>query len=264
MKPLAAAALAAVLTAAGCAAGPHGGPTRSLVVEGWAPLQASGRPDALRRAVADAQRRAVEQAGGVEIAAISLIDDALMSRQRLSSTTRGTVRRFKVLEERTEDGMLKVQVRAEVELESKDSPRKPGWTPGTGPKAYLSVLAGDEKIEAEAQAAFLRAWTSYGGEAAQSPADADLSLRISVETRIVPEPRVKPFVSVRARVSMSATPAAGGGAQWAVAREASALGLDEIDARARAIEAAAAAAAEAAAQDLPSRLWLQARVAGRP
>ncbi|OGR46668.1 MAG: hypothetical protein A2X37_09955 [Elusimicrobia bacterium GWA2_66_18] len=266
MKRLAAAALAAALTATGCAAGPKGGPTRSLVVEGWAPLQSSGRPDARRRAVADAQRRAVEEAGGVEIASISLVDDAAMSRQRLSSTAHGTVRRFKVLSERDEDGMLKVQVRAEVVLEPQDGVRRPGWFPGTGPQAYIAAaaLADDEGLETAAKAAFIRAWTRFGGEVAGSLKTADLALRIAVETRPVDEPRVRPFVSARARFSISATQGGAGAASWAVVREAAALGLDVRDARARALEAAASAAAEAAACDLPSHLWLQARATGRP
>lgn len=256
MKGIAAAALAAALTAAGCATGSKEGPTRTLVVEGWAPLQTSERASARRQALADAQRRAVEEGAGVEIASISLIDDAAMLRQRLSSTARGTIRRFKVLGEKVENGMLKVRARVEVSPEPANGARRLGWAPGTGPKAAL------EPGSAPAEA-FTRAWTRHGGEVAGSPEEADLILKTSVETLLVPEPRLKPFVSVRARFRLSASPAPAGGSQWAVVREAAALGLDERDARTRALELAAAAAAEAAARELPSRLWLQARVAGR-
>ena len=257
MKRSAAAAVLAALLASGCATGPKGNPTRSLVVEGWAPLQSGGRPDARRQAVADAQRKAVEEAAGVEIAAISLVDDAAMTRQRLSSTSRGTVRRFKVLSERAEDGMLKVSVRAEVEMPLKDAVRKPGWAPGTGPKAYIEAsLDETAQMQAAAQGAFIRAWTGFGGEVADSRKTADLILRSSVETRAVSEPRVKPFVSARARFLLSASQAGAGGTQWAVAREAASLGLDAPDAGRRALEAA-----EAAAKELPSHLWLSARVA---
>lgn len=263
MNRFAAAALAAALTASGCATGPKGNPTRSLVVEGWAPLRAENRPEVRRQAVADAQRKAVEEAAGVEIAAISLVDDAAMSRQRLSSTTRGTVRGYKIISERAEDGMLKVRVRAEVEMPGKDGARKPGWAPGTGPKAYIEASLNDAtSTQAAAQGAFIRAWTSFGGEVAASRATADLILRSSAQTRSIDEPRVKPFVSARARFSLSASQAGGaGGTQWAVAREAGALGLDARDAGSRAMEAAAAAVAEAAAKELPSHLWLSARVA---
>lgn len=262
MNRFAAAAAAAALAAAGCATATKGPPTRSLVVEGWAPLKPEGLPDARRQAVADAQRKAVEEAAGVEIAAVSLVDDAAMSRQRLSSTSRGTVRGYQVLSELAEDGMLKVKVRAEVEMAPKDGARKPGWTPGTGPKAYIEAPLDDAaQLQAAAQGAFLRAWTGYGGEAASSRETADLILRSSVETRAVSEPRVRPYVSARARFALSASPAGGGGTQWAVAREAASLGVDERDASDRALEAAAAAAALAAAQDLPSRLWLSSGAA---
>ncbi len=263
MKRFAAAAVLAALTASGCAAGPRGNRTRSLIVEGWAPLRLESRPEVLRRAVADAQRKAVEEAAGVEIAAISLVDDAAMSRQRLSSTTRGTVRRYQVLSERAEDGMLKVRIRAEVELPPLDGARKPGWAPGTGPKAYIEapLLAGSEAVEAAAQGAFIRAWTHYGGEVAVSRETADLILRSSAQTRAVDEPRVRPFVSARARFSLSASQAGAGGAQWSIAREAASLGLDAQDAQSRALEAAASSAAEVAANELPSHLWLSARAA---
>ncbi|OGS37613.1 MAG: hypothetical protein A2506_07280 [Elusimicrobia bacterium RIFOXYD12_FULL_66_9] len=261
MNRFAAVALLAAMTASGCATGPKGIPTRSLVVEGWAPLRNESRPEARRQAVADAQRKAVEEAAGVEIAAISLVDDAAMSRQRLSSTSRGSVRSFKVLSERAEDGMLKVRLRAVVEMPGKDDVRKPGWAPGTGPKAYIEASIDETtSAQAEAQGAFIRAWTSYGGEVASSRGSADLILRSSVETHEVDEPRVRPYVSARARFSLSASQAgASGGTQWAVAREAASLGLDARDAGSRAVEAAAAAAAEAAAKELPSHLWLSAR-----
>lgn len=258
-----AALLLAALMASGCATGPRGARTRSLVVEGWAPLQGQSRPDALRQAVADAQRKAVEEAGGVEIAAVSLVDDAAMSRQRLSSTVRGAVSRFKVLSEHEEDGMLKVKVRAEVELTDKEHARKPGWTPGTGPRAYIEApLDENDPRAAAAQGAFIRAWTSYGGEVASSRKTADLILRASARTFPVEEPRVKPFFSARALYSLSASQAAAsGGTQWAVEREAASLGLDSRDASDRALQAAAAAVALAAAEDLPSHLWLSARTA---
>lgn len=157
--------------------------------------------------------------------------------------------------------MLKVKVRAIVEMPGKDEERKPGWAPGTGPKAYIEAPLDDvDKTQASAQGAFIRAWTAYGGEVAASRKTADMILRTTVETHAVVEPRVKPYVSARARFSLSAEPAAGaGGTQWAVAREAASLGLDADDANSRALEAAAAAVALAAAQELPSRLWLSSR-----
>jgi hypothetical protein len=249
MKRFAAAALAAVLTA-GCAAGTRGVPARSVVVEGWAPLGSLPRPEARRRALADAQRRAVEEAAGVEVAAVATVDGASSVRERVSTRGLGTVRRFTVLGEEASEGMLKLRVRAVVELPRAGAPARIGWIPGTGPVAKISAREG-------AGEAFTAAWTAYGGGVAAAGARGDLLLRVTASARTVDEPRVRPLVSVRVRLSASA--AGTGGTVWAATRESAALGVDAEQASARALARAADALARAAATDLPARLWLQAR-----
>jgi len=259
MKWAAAAAVAAALSATGCAAGPRAG-TRTVVVEGWAPLSARTRPEARRQAVADAQRRAVEEVSGVEVASVASLDDAGYLRERVSTAGRGSLRGSRVLGESVRDGMLSVRVRAEVEVPKPGQVRRPGWIAGTGPRARF-VAAGEGG--AAAKAALRRAWTAYGGTGAGDDGAADLVLIAAVEDAVVEEPRLKPFVAVRVRLTADAAHASGGAALWSASRESSALGLDARQARGRALEAAADAVARVAAEELPSRLWLTARRDGR-
>ncbi|MFI5346586.1 MAG: hypothetical protein ACHQ51_09455 [Elusimicrobiota bacterium] len=252
MRPAAAAALAAVLTATGCAAGPRAG-TRTVVVEGWAPLGARTRQEARRGAIADAQRRAMEEAAGVEVSAVSTVDDAGSVRERVSTTGRGTVRSSRVVAERVSEGMLVVRVNAVVELPKAGEVRRAGWIPGTGPRAR--VVSGSSA----AAAALRRDWTAYGGACAGDDSSPELILRAAVESAVVDEPRLRPYVVVRVRLTLEATPARGGSVLWSASRESSAMGVDAVQARARALDAAAEGAIRAAADDLPARLWLTAR-----
>lgn len=249
MKRLAAAALAAVLTA-GCATGTRRVPARSVVVEGWAPLGSLPRPEARRRALADAQRRAVEEAAGVEVASVATVDGASQVRERVSTRGLGRVRRFTVLGESVAEGMLRLRVRALVEMPEAGAPARLGWIPGTGPTAKVAGETG-------AREAFTAAWTSYGGGVAAGDGGADLRFRLTAAVRTVDEPRVRPLVSVRVRLTASASGA--GGEVWSASRESAALGGDPEQAASRAMARAAEAVARAAATDLPARLWLQAR-----
>ncbi len=261
MRRAAAAALAAVLTT-GCATGTTKVPARSVIVEGWAPVGDAPRPLTLRRALADARRRAVEEAGGVEVASVSTVDDAARVRERVSTTARGRVTAFDVLSEETHEGMLKVLVRARVEAPVAGAARRIGWIPGTGPSAAVVTVASDPAAADAVRSAFVAAWTSYGGEAAAEGSAGDLLLRVTAVRRVIDEPRVRPFVSVRVRLTATAS-SAGGATVWAGARECAALGLDEGQAAERAANDAAEALARAAAEGLPARVWLSARVTER-
>jgi hypothetical protein len=247
-------ALAAVLMT-GCAAGTRGVAARSVVVEGWAPLGTLPRPEARRRALADAQRRAVEEVAGVEIAAVSTVDGAARVRERLSSVALGSVRRFAVLGEDAADGILRLRVRAEVELRRKEAAHRIGWIPGTGPSADVA--------QSPAREAFVAAWTTYGGESAVAGTGGDVKIRLAQTQERVDEPRVRPFVSVRVRLTASVIRGEGGGEVWAATRESAALGCDFRQARERAERQAAEAVARAAAEELPARLWLDTRVTQR-
>lgn len=257
MKRAAAAALAVVLMA-GCAGGVRKDLARTVVVEGWAPIGSLPRPEARRRALADAQRRAVEQAAGVEVASVSVVDDASRVRERVSTAARGTVTSFKVLRETVVDGVLRLTVRAEVERLPGSARGRIGWIHGSGPRAAVTVAAPDAAAAESAKDAFLAGWTSYGGSTAAADAEGDFKLRLAASESVIVEPRLRPFVSVRVRLAATASDAAGG-AVWAASRESAALGADSRAARERALKDAGAALAKAAAEDLPARLWLTAR-----
>lgn len=116
-------ALAAALLAA-CA---HRGPaSRAVTAEGWAPVGPEGRAHARERALADAQRRAVESAAGVRLEARSRVSGSVALEQEVETRSRGSLESWEALEEREEDGLLRVRVRAVV---------SPGAAPGRGPVA---------------------------------------------------------------------------------------------------------------------------------
>lgn len=217
-------ALLAALFLGGCSSLPARPAGRAVVVEGWAALGEDGRAEARRRAVADALRRAVEESAGVEIAASTVVENAAAARSSVRATARGRVRRSEVLEEGESEGLLKVRIRAVVSAVDASGPGR----------AYLA---------GGADAAWGRAWTAGGGELAASAEEADVILRGAFTVRDVDEPRVRPYVSVRARAEL--TLERPGGERRTAAREASALGLDLREARGAALDASALAAVRA-------------------
>jgi hypothetical protein len=127
----------------------------------------------------------------------------------------------------------------------------------------VRVVAAGAASGESAHDAFVSAWTTYGGEAAGEDETGDLLLRMTAAQCVVDEPRVRPFVSVRVRLTVAAAHSAGGGTVWSAAREVAALGVDEREAGDRAMQEAARALARAAAEELPARMWSSARVTER-
>ncbi len=241
MKILATAA--AVLALTGCAGG-AATRAREVTAEGWAPLGADGASDARRRALDDALRRAVEQGGGVEVAALTLTDDGAVTRERLSTTSRGVMDGYRVLSERREAGAVAVTVRAKVRQAPLTPRETGGWPPGTGPRLFLAGAGAPERES------LLRAWRQRGGTVAPSAGEAELILSAEIDASAQHEPRVRPFVSWRARVRLTRADADG----WTLTRETAALGLDAGQARERAVEEASVAVVAALAA-LPPTAW---------
>lgn len=111
------AGLAVLLLLAGCAHGParRGGPERvSVTVEGWSAVVPSDPLGTARRALAEAQRQAVEKVMGVSLRARTRVEQALAVEQRIWSDAEGRILSYEVLGEREEGGFHKTRIRALV------------------------------------------------------------------------------------------------------------------------------------------------------
>lgn len=229
------ATLALLLAAGGCATVPASGDGRKTVeAEGWG----SDAPSAL----ADAQKRAVEKALGVSIAASTRVEAAVAVRRRIWADSAGRVKSWTVLGERNAGGLLVVRIRAVVVRLAEGEP--------IPPPAATTV-----RIEASGPAAEgLRAGFGARGFTLVEKGGAFI-VRGSGNARLLRDARTAPFVSGRGRVTVSVTDAATGGVVWERSIEAGALDADALTASALAVASAAEAGGRDAADGLSRALW---------
>ncbi|MBI3553331.1 MAG: hypothetical protein HY077_12625 [Elusimicrobia bacterium] len=232
-----------VLSLAGCAAlspRPRG---ETVTAEGWAALDAKDPCGTKARALAEAQRRAVEKAAGVTVRARTTVEAAVELKQKITADARGRIERFEVLEEKREDGFLKVRIRALLVLEP--APEKQDAFP---PDLKFAL-----EVPAEAAQALRQGLLDRGGILASAEAKPDLLIRGKAQTKPFRDPRVRPFFSSRASLTVEAVDAATGTVLWTKTQEAAALGSDPESASASAV--ASASASLAAADELARVLW---------
>lgn len=245
--------LALAVLLSGCAATRHSR-ARVVEVEGWAALEA---PQARTRALAEALRRAAEEAAGVTVSAVTAVDQSARVRQQVRTASGGRVTRFEALEERVEGGFLKARVRAWVAPAGEADPGQAAlpWPSGGPPRLALSLRSrGERAVETVARGLALEGFPPHS---AGEP--ADLLVQGVVETVRIPERRIEPMASCLTRLTVAASDPGSGAVVWAKTLEASALGVDESEAHTHALEAAAAAFAAAAAKELPEALWKRLR-----
>ncbi|MFI5349567.1 MAG: hypothetical protein ACHQ2Z_08495 [Elusimicrobiota bacterium] len=236
-----------LLSTAGCA-GPdpraaYGRREISVVAEGWAPLVDGDTPSARRRALAEAQKKAVEKAVGVTVRARTRVDDAVNVKQSIEANLGGTIRRYEVTSEGEEGGFFKVRIRAVVIYQE----MKPDLPERSASR--LSIHISSEK----AAGAVRSALSSRDYELLDDDARADVAVTGVVETRGLADPRLGGFYSYTAKVSLTAANLRSG----KVTRfesEASSVDLDEHAACDRALEKAGDDAGAALASSLSERL----------
>jgi hypothetical protein len=245
--------LAAVLLA-GCAGWPRtvGGET-AVVAEGWAPADAKDPDGARRRALADAQKKAVERVSGVAVSALTRVRDSSALRQKITAEVRGYVSRYDVLDEREEEGFCKVRIRAFVRP---DGPPRPAGPPPTDARFTLAARGTglyDEDLGASASAAVRRELLAQSFEIDGS---SD-SWAIKVDAAVVPvmDARLGSFHSARAHVGLRVLEPRTHSVVWETSQEASALGSDPASAALAAAQAAGALAGRQAAGEVPEVLW---------
>ncbi len=267
--------LAALLIAAGCSHGrlkPGPGEQGEVIEsEGWSPSDG----DLLKsrqRALAEAQRKAVERVVGVFISAKTRVDAAVHVDSRIMANVEGYIRKYDVLEERNEAGFFKMRIRALVlyrkigddlrELGLLRPPPPPG-NPRVSVLLKPDGAAGSGSLAARGVRTALveRGFAVIDGEGAY-----DLAVTGDADAHPIEDSRLAGFRSFRARVSLQASKMGSSQLLSRKTQEASALDPSPEVARAKALDVAGAMAGEALAAELSkalaSRIEVRLRIHG--
>lgn len=206
--------------------------------EGWAPLERRGEASARTMAVADALKRAVEQAAGVDVGARVKVRNGLVAESALTSRAFGRVASYVIVAEGPALGAWRARVRARVVL----GERAPVMAPGA-----LNITGAPAAVEALNEALLRKGWEiSSSTSAVRVLAGAAL---LSAD-----DPRLAPMRGRRATVSARALSSAGE-TIWSSRAEAAALSDDRDEADARATALAARLLADDADKTLREALW---------
>jgi hypothetical protein len=218
---------------AGCAGvgtrGDADGGRREIVVdaEGWAPISGSDTLDARRRALIEAQKKAVEKAVGVTLRARTRVDDAVNVKQSIVANMGGTIGRYEVTSESQEGGFFKVGIHAVVVYQPL-APERPEKT-----ASKLAIRISSPGVEAAVRGAL----AASDFEFSEAGAPADVVVTGVVETKGVADPRLGGFYSYTAKVTLTAADSRSGRVTQ-TEYEAAAVDTDESAARQRSLESA--------------------------
>ena len=199
----------------------------SVDAEGWAPIEGADTLNARRRALAEAQKKAVEKAVGVTVRAHTRVDDAVSIKQSIEANLGGSIRRYEVTSEGEDGGFFKVRIRAVVlyqPVEASASERFP---------SRVSIHIASEKVAG----AVRNALATRDFELSDVDSGADVAVTGVVETRGLADPRLGGFYSYSAKVSLTAANLRSGRVTQ-IDSEESAVDLDEHAACDRALEKA--------------------------
>lgn len=255
--------LLALALLCGCASLRSGPAENADVIEaeGWAPVDAHDAEGTRRRALAEAQKKAVEKVAGVFLAATTRVDAAVAVRQKITADVKGYIRRYEVLGEKEENGFLKTRIRAFVVRpkpgqtpEAADIPAEP---PAESPPVLVSIAGLGEEAWGLRAASAVRGKLQERGfklTEKETPGQPLLVLRGQARAYEVKDPRLGSFLSYRAQITLEAVEPAGA-VVWRQSREASALGLDAQSASTQALENAGELAGASAAEGLTAYLW---------
>ncbi|HEX4047841.1 MAG TPA: hypothetical protein VH309_08405 [Elusimicrobiota bacterium] len=226
-------ALTAGCAGVGARAGADGRREITVEAEGWAPLLGGDELSGRRRALAEAQKKAVEKAVGVTLRASTRVDDAVSVRQSIEANMGGTIRRYQVLSEGEQGGFFKVRIRAVVLYAPVDA----GPPKRSPPRVAVNIPS--ERVSGAVRSALAAGDDDVvGDEAGEGGGEgADVVVTGVVETRGLADPRLGGFFSYTAKVSLTAANVRTGKVSR-VDEEASAVDTDEREARDRALDKA--------------------------
>lgn len=216
-----------------------GGKGAVVEAEGWSPIDPKDPAATRQRALAEAQRKAVEKAIGVTLSATTKVEEAVTLKQKIEANVGGFIRSYEILSEGREEGFLKIRIRAFVLYQAPEPPK-------AEPKSTrIAVVVPDQGLSG----ALRLTLSSRGFPVSDRAEGADIVVTGSAQAYAVPDPRLGGFHSYRARVSLDVLKAATGELSHQTG-EASAI--DPVEELAR--ESAVARAAELAADALAARL----------
>lgn len=232
--------LALLLGASGCATAPAAGSGRkSVEAEGMAPADAPGSGE---RALADAQKRAIEKALGVSLAASTRVEGAIATKRRIWADARGRIESWSVLRDWTDKGMRTIRIRAIViRLAEGEEVPPPG-------EATVRIDAAGPALDG-----LRRSFGARGFTVVEKGGDFVVTARSS--SNLLRDPRVAPFVSGRGRVQVSVIDAATGGVVLTRSAEAGGLDLDPLEASANAVASAGELGGREAADGVSRYIW---------
>ncbi len=239
--------LAAAVLAA-CAHAPARGPRLArATAEGWAPAVASDPVGTRRRALAEALRSAVEKAAGVRVSASTKVSRAVAVDDVITARSSSEVRSYEILGESEEGGFHKTRVSVLVEIGAPPSDLdRPG--PPLGDPTVAVNLTGPHA--GEAAAAVRRGLIERGFSVVEGAADVTVSGDVTVTTLGT----VGPWLSSRARVTLSARQERTGKVLCSSSREASGVGPAMASADVKASETAGLLGGEELAAEVAGRL----------
>ncbi|MDD5304956.1 MAG: hypothetical protein PHS14_17805, partial [Elusimicrobia bacterium] len=241
-----------VALAAACS---HAPARRTVIVEGWAGTGAG----ADRRAISDALKRAVEQAGGVRVDARTRVDKGMGIDARVVTRAAGCILEYKVLDSRNAEGGRAARVRAVISPGGAECAGRTSLPPAAFEDSTVSVrFTGEGPFGADAarsaESALRAALAAQGIPVEAKGGD----YRVTGTAVVSPhrDPRVLPFIGARVEMTVRVVCARDGRVVREARHEAAALGADG----AAAARVAAAEAARAASSDaliaLDEAAWL--------
>lgn len=277
---------AVFLTVLGCAHDrlkPGRGEAGEIIeAEGWSPIDPQDEAATKARALAEAQKKAVERVVGVFISAKTRVDQAVNVDSRILANVKGYIRKYDVVAEKEEGGFHKTKIRALVlyqkigeDLRDLGLVRPP--PPPGNPSVVVRVKAKGQGKDAMADAAasgvrrgllergfsvvdedlkdvgMVRSTDTAAALAAVKRAKADVVVTGEAEAYPIEDARLAGFRSVRARVTLQAVKA-GGQVLSQKTQEASGLDPAAPVAEGKAYDAAGALAGEAMANELSALL----------
>lgn len=254
--------------------------------EGWSPVDPADRLATSRRALAEAQKKAVEKVVGVYISAKTRVSRSVHLEQNILADVGGYIRRYEVLREWEEEGFHKTRIRALVLYKKVGEDLKSlglgGGPPPGNPRVAVRVEAPGEWSEAKHDKAsgavrralldrgfavinpddpaMARAGGEAGALAAARAAGADLLVRGKAEVHPVRDARLAGFISYRARIELEVVKTASGEVVSRRSGEASALDPSAALAEGKALENAGLVAAQGLAGELAEILQARTNV----
>ena len=90
--------------------------SKTVIAEGVANIQDNARDIARDMAVEDAQKRAVEQAIGILIDSQTVVENYQLISDNILSQTKGYIKKYSIVSETVDSGLLRVRINAEVSL----------------------------------------------------------------------------------------------------------------------------------------------------